>query len=410
MKTLFFLKQYAKKDLWLLLFLGISSGVPFLLILSTLSYWLNELNFSVSEVSLFSAVTLPYCLKAFFAPFLEKREFPYLNKFFKGKKSFAFLAQLCICIMLFFISKIDPLKTPHLLAIFSFFIAFFAAIQDIVIDGLRIERFYDESSGKAASFSGVGFHLGKFASGSGTLYLAHWYNWQTAYQLMIFAIIPGMIALYFFTQSKTKTSPSFSVKEAFTTLNVYKNLKWMIAFIVLFKICDAILQGTSATFLYGLGLSKIEFANLTKVYGTIWMLLGTVLGGFAIDSFGLYSVTFGAALLQAISCLLFAIQAHIGYDPLVLNISVGVESFTSGLVICAAISMISHFVKKEYCMSHYTLLYAIGSLSRVFITSISGYLVDIFGWVIVYSSLSLFIIPLTIIIYKLQKHERNERI
>ncbi|MBP9752814.1 MAG: MFS transporter [Proteobacteria bacterium] len=410
-----FLRQYAEIDLWLLLLLGISSGVPFLLILSTLSYWLSELNFSASQVSFFTIVSFPYCLKPFVAPYLERYELAYISKFYKGKKSFAFLSQIFLILSIFSIGFISPLENKTYLIIVAVLIAFFAAVQDIVIDGLRIERFHGHSTGRAASFSSIGFHIGKLASGSGTLYLAEWYGWQTAYQIMILALLPGMIALYFFNQSKITQikdqETAFSIKHVFKTLKMYENIQWMIAFIVLFKVCDAILQGTAATFLYQLGLSKIEFANFTKMYGTACILTGTILGGIAIDLFGLYATTIMAAMLQAIACLLFAIQAHIGYDFLVLSISIGIENFTSGFVVCVAISMLTHYVKAPYSMSHFTFFYTIGSFSRVIVSAFSGYLADTLGWVMLYCIIALFFIPIVFITARLQRfdklHERK---
>ncbi|CAO5682632.1 MAG: Anhydromuropeptide permease [Holosporales bacterium] len=404
-----FFRQYCEVDLWLLLLLGISSGVPFLLILSTLSYWLNELNFTASQVSLFTIVSFPYSLKAFVAPYLERYQIPYIGGLYKGKKSFAFLAQVFLCMSIFLMAHVSPSQETNVFICIALLVAFFASLQDIVIDGLRIERFSGLSTGRAASFSGIGFHIGKLASGSGTLYLAHWYGWPVAYQLMILALIPGMIALYFFNQSnifynKEQETP-FGIKSVFKSLKIYKNIPWMIAFIVLFKVCDAILQGTTATFLYHLGLSKIEFANFTKLYGTICVLTGTILAGIAVDLFGLYATTIMAAILQAVACLLFAIQAHIGYDFLVLSISIGVENFTSGFVVCIAISMLTHYVKAPYSMSHFTFFYTIGSFSRVVVSALSGYLADILGWVVLYCIIALFFIPIVLITSKLQRFD-----
>ncbi|CAO5680014.1 MAG: Anhydromuropeptide permease [Holosporales bacterium] len=404
-----FLLVYYQKDLFYLLFLGISSGIPFLLILSTLSYWLNELNFSPSIISLFTAVSLPYSLKAFWAPYIEAHSPPFLT-FINRKRAWGLISQFFLCLSIVCLAHINPVDSTKLFASVAVLLCFFAATQDIVIDGIRIEQFGDNGNGPAASFSAIGFHLGKLASGCGTLYLASWYDWCTAYQLIALGILPGFLALCFIRLT-CESLPVFekkSFKDAFKSLNAYKNLKWMLFFVALFKVCDSVIQGTSATFLYELGLSKIEFADLTKVYGTVWVILGAVIGGAIIEIFGVYAAAFIAASIQGISCLFFAIQAHIGYDYLILSIVIAVENFASGFLICSLVAIISAFVDKRYAMSHYTLLYAFGSLSRVVFSAISGYIVEYSGWFRLYLSLVFFVLPISYIIYRLKKESFDE--
>lgn len=405
-KTL--LKNYQQPDLWLLLLLGFSSGLPFLLILSTFSYWLNELSFTETAVSLFTIVSLPYCLKAFWAPYVENVHLPFVGRYLSVKKSWGIVSQFFLIISLFCMGKMSPADTPYLSGCIALLVCLFSATQDIVLDGLRLERFNDGAYGAAASMSGIGFHLGKLASGSGALYLAHWYNWETSYQLMALGVLPGIIALILFTEKTAdKTLVALFVKNPFQdslkTLLNQKGVFTMIAFILTFKISDAVLQGTAATFLYKIGLSKIEFANYTKLYGTIWMIVGASIGGFIIQWLNVYTATIMAALIQVSACLMFAVQAHIGYDPFVLSISIGLESFSSGIVTCTLIAMISHFVQKPFSTSHYTMLYSFGSLSRVIVSVSSGYLAYNFGWSMLYSSLSLLFIPMFFLVFRLQK-------
>lgn len=402
-----FLKTYFQKDLWLLLLLGISSGVPFLLILSTFSYWLNELSFSKTQVSFFTMMSLPYSLKMFWAPYLEKYKPPFFSKKIGHKKGWGLLAQVFLFASIILMGFIKPDQQPVFSLCAGVMICFFSATQDIVIDGLRIERFCERTNGVAASFSGIGFHLGKLASGCGTLYLADCYGWHTAYECMALSIIPGILAMYFFSlkegfEQNKSSDISSPLKKSFLSLLEYQNIYFIIAFIILFKIGDAVLQGTSATFLYELGLDKITFANLTKMYGTFWLILGTFLGGIVIELLGVHAAAFLSIVLQILSCLVFALQAHIGYDPIVLSFSIGLENFSSGVMLSALIAMISFYVQKPYTMSHYTLLYAIGSLSRVFFSSFSGFFAEKMGWIMLYLSVAWIILPTTYLILKLK--------
>lgn len=401
------IKTYTQKDLWLLLLLGISSGVPFLLILSTFSYWLNELNFSKVQVSLFTLMSLPYSLKMFWAPYLERYGPPFLLEKLGHKKGWGVLSQILLLFCIAALGAIQPDRYPILSLGIGLLLCFFSATQDIIIDGLRIDKFYNRSSGAAAAFSGIGFHLGKLAAGCGTLYLADCYNWKIAYEFMALSIVPGIIAMILFSSSSEKILNKkvlFSpLKYTFQALLEYKNFYTLIGFIIFFKIGDAVLQGTSATFLYEIGLSKIEFAHLTKVYGTFWMIAGTFLGGGVIEILGVHSAALISVIFQILSCLFFAFQAYVGYDAFILSLSIGFENFSSGMMVSALIAMISFYVKRPFTMSHYTFLYAVGSFSRVIFSAFSGFFAEKFGWVMLYSGVAFIILPTVYMIFKLKQ-------
>src|SRR5438477_4895998 len=56
----------------------------------------------------------------------------------------------------------------------------------------------------------------------------------------------------------------------------------IILFIFCFKLADTTLNAMSAPFLYDVGFSKIEFANVTKLFGITLMVVGGLLGGVMI--------------------------------------------------------------------------------------------------------------------------------
>ena len=57
------LGAYLQPRLLAIFFLGISSGFPLTLILSTLSYWLAKEGVSKGEIGLFASLLAPYALK-----------------------------------------------------------------------------------------------------------------------------------------------------------------------------------------------------------------------------------------------------------------------------------------------------------------------------------------------------------
>ena len=63
----------------LMLPLGFSSGLPFLLVFSTLSAWLREAGVSRTEIGMLSWVALAYSFKFLWAPIIDRYDVPALR-------------------------------------------------------------------------------------------------------------------------------------------------------------------------------------------------------------------------------------------------------------------------------------------------------------------------------------------
>ena len=76
------LKVFSKKSLSMTL-LGFASGLPYMLIFSTLATWLAVVSVDIKTIGFFAWVTLTYSLKVFWAPLVDNFSIPLLNRFGK---------------------------------------------------------------------------------------------------------------------------------------------------------------------------------------------------------------------------------------------------------------------------------------------------------------------------------------
>jgi PAT family beta-lactamase induction signal transducer AmpG len=107
---------------------------------------------------------------------------------------------------------------------------------------------------------------------------------------------------------------------------------------------------------------------------------------------------------------MFVIQSLVGYHLSVLIITVGVESFCSGMVSAIFIAYISNFCRQPYTASHFTLLYSFGSLCRVIISALAGWSADRMGWTTLFLMTGAFVLPAIYSLIKLaQAGEEKER-
>ncbi|MBY0281253.1 MAG: MFS transporter [Alphaproteobacteria bacterium] len=414
------LSIYLHRPLLILLALGFVSGVPFLLTLSTLSFWLTELHVSKSVIGLFMLASLPYSLKFLWSPFIDSFSVPYLTKTFSRRKSWSLLAQAGTFISIIALGLSNPEKNLFLTGVFAFLVSFFAATQDIITDAYRIELLHEKSTGAGAAMETIGFRLGMLTSGAGTLYLAACLNWTLAYCLTALTGILGIIAVLMLKEPSIKHEQKIKEKPPTTFINsfyqIYSNswkdllkksyFPYLLLFIFCFKMGDTVLNSMSTPFLYELGFSKIEYANVTKFFGISMMVSGGLIGGILVHQLGIIQTLVMCATLQTLSCLMFMIQAQAGHVLSILVITIAVESFCSGLCSTAFIAYLSKFCKAPFTASQFTLLYSVGSLSRVLISTGSGWIADTYGWMILFFLSSLFSVPILYLIVKIKRQQR----
>ncbi len=397
-----------------LMAMGFTSGIPFLLTLSTLSIWLAECGFDTAAIGMFTAVSLPYAFKFLWAPLIDRIHLPIFKNFHPIKR-FGLCALLCLIVSLVVLAHLDPLKNMMGVVFTATAVSFFAATHDIVLDTLRIYVSDSSQIGGGAASESVGFRIGMITSGAGAVYLSIIIGWEGAYLVMAGCCISGIIGLLNMPDpilEKTKHNKFYNFWQAifFNPLkDLFKlsALVPLIGFILTIKISGTVMNALGAPFLFSLDFSKFEYASITKVYGVGLMLVGSFFAGLIVHNKGVIFCLQLAVALQMLACTLFAMLAFLGQhltDLLILTLSI--ESFSSGLLATGFISYLSLFCKSPYVASHFTLLYSLGSLSRVLASVAAGYIAAKFGWVNLFLLSSLTLLPA---LWFLQRTVRQEK-
>ncbi len=74
------LAVYLDRRVAVMLALGISAGLPFMLIFDTLSAWLRTAGLSLEVIGFFSLATLSYAFKFVWAPLVDRARIPVLAR------------------------------------------------------------------------------------------------------------------------------------------------------------------------------------------------------------------------------------------------------------------------------------------------------------------------------------------
>ena len=173
---------------------GFSSGLPYILIFSTLGVWLADVNIDLSLIGFFAWIVLTYSLKFLWAPLVDNLSIPLLDKFGK-RKSWILLTQLFIAFCLILLSLTSPLNSIKWFAFIAFLVALFGSVQDIAIDAFRIELAEISQQGNLASSYQLGYRIAILISSSFALIFASDYGWSATYQLMALLMFIGVIGV-----------------------------------------------------------------------------------------------------------------------------------------------------------------------------------------------------------------------
>ncbi|MCE7917619.1 MAG: AmpG family muropeptide MFS transporter, partial [Nitrosomonas sp. PRO5] len=122
-----------------MLLLGFSAGLPMLLILGTLSFWLREAGIDRATIGHLSWVGLAYGFKWAWAPLVDRMPLPLLTRWLGRRRAWLLLSQLAISMALIGMARTDPAEDLVRMTVCAIIVAFASATQDIALDAYRIE-------------------------------------------------------------------------------------------------------------------------------------------------------------------------------------------------------------------------------------------------------------------------------
>ena len=378
------LELYFNRKQFLIFIMGISSGIPLYLILSTLFIWLTRENIDISTIGLFALTQIPWSLKFLWAPIIDNYSLPFLHKLLGRRKSWLLLIQLNLIFFIIFLGYSDPVNNLQTTAIFALLVAFFSASQDIVVDAYRIEILDDGSQGAGAAMTQFGYRIGGLLAGAGSLYLTLFFAWEKVFLTIALMMFFLMILIIFIIPSKNKNISSkknlISPFKEFIFRNSFFKVLLIFIFIFSFKFGDVIAGVMANPFYVKIGFTNIEIANASKVFGVIMTIVGVFAGGYLVKQIGILNALIVSGFFQITSNLLYVLLNNIGPEINYLFLTVAGENLSGGLGSAAFVAYLSALCNKKYTGTQYALLSSIMGIARTVLSSPSGYIVEAFGW------------------------------
>jgi PAT family beta-lactamase induction signal transducer AmpG len=149
----------------------------------------------------------------------------------------------------------------------------------------------------------------------------------------------------------------------------------ILAMICLYRLTDFVINIMNPFYL-DLGFSKIQIAEVRKVFGIFATMGGIFLGGFAVARWGLMRAMLVGAFVAPVSHLMFAWLAVVGPDIRVLYAAIGVENAASGFAGTALIAYMSSLTRVGFTATQYALFSSLYALPGKLIATQSGRIVE----------------------------------
>lgn len=423
-----------------MLFLGFSAGLPLLLVLGTLSFWLSEAGIKRATIGHLSWVGLAYGFKFLWSPLVDRLNLPILTARLGRRRAWLLVSQICIAAGLLGMANTDPVVNLTHMVWFALAVAFASATQDIALDAYRIEAVEAEKQGAMAATYQAGYRMAMIMAGAGVLWIAasidpseatyDYRPWQVAYTIMAGLMLVGIVSTFVIREPEKKIFTITTEREAHTRerfaaaglsgamlnatawiysavlspfIDFIQRFKWeavlILSLIAVYRISDVVMGVMSNPFYQEMGFTKAEVANVSKVYGVIMTVVGAALGGLLTMRMGVMHTLFLGAILSAATNLLFVWLVGRGHDVGALVFTISADNLSAGIASSAFVAYLSSLTNQAYSATQYALFTSVMLLLPKFIAGFSGEFVDAYGWANFFTGTALIGMPVLLLVW-----------
>jgi len=390
-------KPYLRKRPLVAFLLGISSGFPLTLLIATMGFWLSKVGVDATTIGFAVALGTPYTLKFLWAPLVDKVPLPVLTRALGQRRSWMFVVQALLFLAVWKLGASDPANHIGQFALWATIVAFLSATQDIVIDAYRIEILEEDEFSHGTAANQFGYRTGNLIAGAGTIYLASsegmGLGWATAYGLTAFCIVPAILGalwagpgqfIHRYAESKGMSVGQWLME---TVINPFleflrrRGSVLILAFVLVYKIGDAMGQVMLSPMIVQLGFSDLDYISANKAYGFAALIVGSAMGAPFILWLGMGRALLVSGFLMMFSNVMFMILAATGNHYWMLVAAIVTENLTSGIGLTVFATYLSGLSSLAYTATQFALLSSFAAMGRTWLSTPSGYLSKELGWV-----------------------------
>lgn len=255
-----------------------------------------------------------------------------------------------------------------------------SATQDVAIDATAVAMTSAGEEGPLSTARVTAYRIGKLAFGSGGLLLAHALGWGAVNALLVPAVV--LFALCALALPRVQAAPASAPPAWSTALASWRRpgLAGAVAFLVVYRLGDLAMGPMIGLFQRDVGISLAEMGLYTTALSAGAGIVGGGIGGLLVARSSLPVALAIGAVLSVVSNLGYAAVAFSGGSfPAVIAASLS-ESFCGGVANVALVSLLVGACDRAHAGVQFALLTAFSPLAGRLVGSISGDVVNAFGY------------------------------
>jgi PAT family beta-lactamase induction signal transducer AmpG len=364
---------------------------------------------NLSLIGLFSLVGAPYALKFLWAPLLDRFKPPFLGR----RRGWILVTQLVLIASILLLSMVKPAQFPAMTALVAFLVTFFSATQDLVIDAYRTDILTDEELGPGAALHIAGYRVGMIVSGAVALILADHFSWKLVYCGMAATLLIGIVGTALAPEPTSPTKPPRTLHEAVVLPMVEffkrRSVFEVIAFLLFYKLDVVLAVALTTPFMLDMGFTKTDIGTVTKGFGLVATIVGTLAGGVLMPKLGMKRSLWVFGLIQGVSTMTFWLLARAGHDYTLMVSAIGIENFCSGMGNAAYAAFLMSICDRRYTATQYALFSSLMALTRIGGGAPTGYMVNYLGWPNFFLVCLAAMIPGLLLLTRFDKWQRTQQ-
>ena len=375
--------------------LNFASGLPYAIIISVSVIMYKSLGISNEDIGIYTSLLyLPWVIKPLWSPFID---------LYSTKRKWFLAMQLLISIAFLIVGLILPMSNFFVLSLAVFWIAAFAsASNDVASDGFYMLALAKEQQSFFLGIRSTFYRL-SLLTGNGLIviiagFLEQKYGDKTkawSYTMVVVGLIMTVITIYnYFSTPKIETkttetelAPKASFGEVFITFFQKKQIRLVLAFILLFRLGESQLLKMLTPFLIdgkdvgGMGLTTEDVGIIYGTFGVSALVIGGILGGIAISKDGLKKWMLPMILSMHLPIIGFVLLSNFHPESIYyVYATVICEQFGYGFGFAAFMMFLIYVADGESKTSHYSIATGFMALGMMLPGMLSGYIQQYLGY------------------------------
>ena len=381
------LRAMGRPKVGLMLALGFSSGLPFMLVGNTFNYWLGDVHVDLALIGFASWVGLSYTLQFLLAAVVDNLPLPWLARLGR-RRSWMVLTQVGVAAGLFGMAATDPRTHLAQSAAFAVLAAFSSATQDVAMNAWRIETAVDAAElDLLTSAYSLGYRVANILTQAVILFMAQVMGWPASYAVFAALMAVG-VAATLAAREPERAERALAARErvwaplrawdvvAGPFIAFFRSHGWaallVLATVTAYHLCDYLRGPMIAPFYVQLGLAKPLVAGLRLSIGIPTALLGIAAGGLFAARFGHLPAMIVGGVLQPLAVASFSLLVLTGPSAAAFGVILGWDDFCTGFAGVVLIAYISTLTTLGYTATQYALLVSAVNFSGKTLKGFSG--------------------------------------